>query len=345
MRNTMQRLEFIKKNSLEWREVEAPQITEGNQVIVRPLAVSRCDLDLPILRGQTLFRAPFPIGHEFVGEVIQTSEDINMQFSIGMRVAIPFQISCGHCHYCESGKSKSCSNYPHAPSYGMGKSGKEFGGAISDAVLVPNASTMLVPIQPSTDLVSIASISDNLVEAWKLAGIFLKNNSKQSVVVLGGEAPSIGLYTASLSKFMGAENVLYLDTDRKRCDLAESMGIHVDHITQYPKSLANKYDIVADASGTKEGWMCGLRSVEIDGQFGTASIFWTNEMPIPYLDLYNSGVNVHIGRVRSREWIPEILKLVEEDGYDPSSIVTSKASWVDAGEAYLEEGTKLVIVR
>ena len=39
----MQRLEFIKKNQLEWREVSFPIISGMNQAIVRPLAVSRCD--------------------------------------------------------------------------------------------------------------------------------------------------------------------------------------------------------------------------------------------------------------------------------------------------------------
>jgi threonine dehydrogenase-like Zn-dependent dehydrogenase len=341
----MERLEFVKKNTLEWRDAPSPKITENDQVIVRPLAVSRCDLDLPILRGQTLFRPSFPIGHEFVGEVIETSEDVVNTFPIGQRVAIPFQISCGHCHYCESGKSKSCSSVPHASAFGMGKSGKDFGGAIADAVLVSHAKSMLVKLKSTTDLVSIASISDNLVEAWKLAGIYLNQNQNQTVLVLGGFAASIGLYTAALAKFMGAPEVLYIDSDLKRCQLAERMGIQTEQIAEFPKSFPKKFDIVADATGSKEGWLSGLRSLEVDGIFGSASIFWTNDMPIPYLDLYNMGANIHIGRVRSREWMPEILHLVEERGFDPTPIVTRTAGWKDAKDAYMEEETKLVIVR
>ncbi len=341
----MQRLEFIKKNQLEWREVSTPIISGMNQAIVRPLAVSRCDLDLPILRGQTLFRAPFPIGHEFVGEITALSEDVAGDFKIGMRVAVPFQISCGHCHYCKTERSKSCSSVPHASAYGMGKSGKDFGGALTDAVLVPYAKEMLVPIKDSTDLVSIASISDNLVEAWKLVGIFLNGNKDQSVLIIGGSAASIGLYTASLAKFMGAPEILYMDTDVSRLQLAESMGVNVEQVKEFPKSISKRYDIVAEASGTKEGWLCGLRSLDIDGKFGSASIFWSNDFPIPYLDLYNNGASIHIGRVKSREWIPEILRLVEVNGYNPSAVVTRVAKWDVAQEAYLDDETKLVIVR
>ncbi len=341
----MQRLEFIKKNQLEWREVPTPIISGLNQAIVRPLAVSRCDLDLPILRGQTLFRAPFPIGHEFVGEITALSEDVTGNFQIGMRVAVPFQISCGHCHYCKTDRSKSCSSVPYASAYGMGKSGKDFGGALTEAVLVPYAKEMLVPIKDSTDLVSIASISDNLVEAWKLAGIFLNANKNQSVLILGGAAASISLYTASLANFMGAPEILYMDTDVSRLQLAESMGVHVEQVKEFPKATSKRYDIVAEASGTKEGWLCGLRSLDIDGKFGSASIFWSNDFPIPYLDLYNNGASINIGRVKSREWIPEILRLVEVNGYNPASVVTRTAKWDVAHEAYLEEETKLVIVR
>ncbi len=341
----MERLEFIKRNTLEWREVDSPKITNKDQVLVRPLVVSRCDLDLPILRGQTLFRAPFPIGHEFVGEIIETSEDLSGIFAKGQRVAIPFQISCGHCHACETGKSKSCSAVPHASAYGMGKSGKDFGGALSDALLVPYASSMLVPVRSTTNLVSIASISDNLVEAWKLVGIFLDKKPEQSVLIIGGQAASIGLYSAALAKFMSTSEVLYVDIDQRRCQIAEKMGIPTEHLTEYPKSFLKRYDIVADASGTQQGWSSGLRSLEVDGIFGSASIFWSNEVPIPYLDLYNMGANIHIGRVKSREWIPQILNLVEEKGFDPAPIVTRTANWKDAKEAYLEEETKLVIVR
>ncbi|EPG73347.1 alcohol dehydrogenase, catalytic domain, GroES-like family [Leptospira fainei serovar Hurstbridge str. BUT 6] len=340
----MQQLQFVKKRTLEWSEVPEPKITGKNQALVKPLAVSRCDLDLPILRGQTLFRPPFPVGHEFVGEIVQTSSEITDLFPVGTRVAVPFQISCGYCHYCETGQSKSCSTVSHTSAYGMGKGGKEFGGALSDLVGVPYAKEMLVPFSSKTDPAAIASINDNLVESWKLAGLFLNQNKNLRILILGGFASSIGLYTAALSKHMGAAEIVYLDADKKRLDLAASFGVRVEQVAKFPKSFG-KFDIVADASGSPEGWDCGLRSLDVDGIFGSASIFWTNTLPIPYLDLYNNGASIRIGRVRSREWIPEILRLVEEEGFDPSKVTTKKASWKDAAEAFLEEETKLIVVR
>ncbi|HMZ36448.1 MAG TPA: alcohol dehydrogenase catalytic domain-containing protein, partial [Leptospiraceae bacterium] len=65
----MKRLVFQKKGIIDWEECPAPVITGPNQAIVRPLAIARCDLDIPIVLGQTLFRPPFAIGHEFVGSI------------------------------------------------------------------------------------------------------------------------------------------------------------------------------------------------------------------------------------------------------------------------------------
>jgi hypothetical protein len=41
----MQQLYFVKKETLEWREVKDPKIEDDFQAIVRPFAVAKCDLD------------------------------------------------------------------------------------------------------------------------------------------------------------------------------------------------------------------------------------------------------------------------------------------------------------
>jgi alcohol dehydrogenase len=340
----MQRLEFIKKNRLEWRDVPTPMISEVNQAIVRPLAVSRCDLDLPMFRGETLFRPPFPIGHEFIGEILHVSEDLYNSYSMGDRVVVPFQISCGTCPICKSQNSQSCDTVPPGSNYGIGKGGKDFGGALSDSILVPYAREMLVPISKDLDPVGLASLSDNIVEAWKLVGQHLEKDPNQSVLIVGGFAGSIGLYSALLAKSMSKSQILYIDSRTTYLALAESWGIPVEQFSEFPRSHSKKFDIIADANGTKEGWLFGLRSASINGIFGTAAIFWTQDLPIPYLDLYNSGIQINIGRVRSREWIPKILNLVIQKIYNPGLVVTRKVSWKEAPEALLEEEPKLVVV-
>ncbi|PJZ84608.1 zinc-dependent alcohol dehydrogenase [Leptospira harrisiae] len=340
----MRRLMFRKKGILEWEEVEPLSITGENQVIVEPISIARCDLDLPILRGETLFRAPFPVGHEFVGKIKSVSEDLANLYSVGMTVVSPFQISCGTCPACLHHHSNSCESVPYTSGYGMPPGAHSFGGAIADEIKIPFAKQMLFEIDKKIDAIGIASLSDNIAEVWKLAGRFLNQKKDPKVLVVGGFAGSIGLYTALFLHQTKKAEVLYVDTNSERIQLAESLGIPVEHYSQFPKPT-KKYDLVCDASAEKSGWDFALRSLGRNAIFSSASIFWTNQWEIPYLEMYNQGVEIHLGRVESKESIEALYPYILSGTFTPEKIVTKTANFDNAKDAWLEESIKLVITK
>ncbi|TGK49953.1 alcohol dehydrogenase [Leptospira kanakyensis] len=340
----MRRLMFRKKGILEWEEVEPLTVTGKNQVIVEPISIARCDLDLPILRGETLFRAPFPVGHEFVGKIKTVSEDLTDLYPVGMTVASTFQISCGSCPACLNHHSNSCESIPYTSGYGMPPGAHSFGGAIADEIKIPFAKQMLFPINPKINPVGIASLSDNIAEVWKLAGRFLHQKKDPKVLVVGGLAGSIGLYTALFLHQTKKAEVVYVDTDSMRIQLAESLGISVEHFTSFPKPT-KKYDLVCDASAHKAGWDFAVRSLGRNAIFSSASIFWTNEWQIPYLEMYNQGVEIHLGRVESKDSMEALYPYILSGVFTPEKIVTKQVSFSDAKEAWLEESIKLVITK
>ncbi|TGK81497.1 alcohol dehydrogenase [Leptospira noumeaensis] len=340
----MRRLMFRKKGILEWEEVNPLTITEENQVIVEPIAIARCDLDLPILRGETLFRAPFPVGHEFVGKIKSLSEDLKDLYSIGMTVVSPFQISCGFCPSCMTQHSNSCESVPYTSGFGMPPGAHSFGGAIADEIKIPFAKHMLLTVDTKINPVGIASLSDNIAEVWKLAGRFLNRKKDPKVLVVGGHAGSIGLYTALFLHQTKKADVMYVDTDPNRIQLAESLGIPVEHFASFPKPT-NKYDLVCDASAQKEGWDFAVRSLGRNAIFSSASIFWTNKWEIPYLEMYNQGVEIHLGRVESKDSMEALYPYILSGVFTPEKIVTKQVSFNDAKEAWLEESIKLVITK
>lgn len=340
----MQQLTLIKRGTLEWRETETPRITGANQALVRPLAVARCDLDIAIATGQTLFRAPFALGHEFVGEIVATSEDLASEYKAGTKVAVAFQVACGSCGECDRGHSNACASISGFHDYGMGGGGKVFGGALSDIVHVPYAKHMLLPLPADTDLVAVASLSDNIAEAWKLAGFYLEKEPGTPVLVMGGLASSIGLYTTALARAMGSE-VLYLDNDKTRLALAESFGAQVEEIKEIPKAWQKRYPLVAECSGVEAGFRFCLKSVAPFGTVSAASVYWTNDYSIPYLELYNIGAVIRIGRVDSREMMPKVLEFIQKGKFPVAKVVSHVAAWSEARDAWLEPGTKLVVKR
>jgi len=65
----MEQLTYVGAGHIEWREVPEPQLQGDREALVRPIAVTTCDLDFAIVRGLVPFPAPFALGHESVGEV------------------------------------------------------------------------------------------------------------------------------------------------------------------------------------------------------------------------------------------------------------------------------------
>ncbi|MCG9875169.1 MAG: alcohol dehydrogenase catalytic domain-containing protein [Leptospiraceae bacterium] len=338
----MQRLVFQRKSMIDWQEAPDPKINGLNQAVVKPIAIARCDLDLPIIHSKTLFRPPFAIGHEFIAEIVEVSEDMQNVFPLGTKVAVSFQVSCGHCLMCNSGISNSCETVPLTSGFGMPPGANHFGGALADLVHIPYASQMLLKVPQGIDPISIASLSDNISEVWKLAGKYLSRIKSGSALVVGGEASSIGLYTALFLHQTKQVSVLYIDTDRSRIDFAESLGIPVSWNDKFPKS-AGRFNLVCDASASIEGWNLATRSLAAHGILTSASIFWTNKLSIPYLEFYNIGVEVQIGRVDSKESMPEILKYIETGEFTPGRIVTQTADFANAKEAWMEPSIKLVV--
>ncbi|MCE9501117.1 MAG: alcohol dehydrogenase catalytic domain-containing protein, partial [Leptospira sp.] len=87
----MKQLEYISANRIDWKNVPEPEINGAGQAILKPVSIARCDLDLPIIHGKTLFRGVFPLGHEWIGEIVEVSPDLQEKFKKGSRYGVTFQ--------------------------------------------------------------------------------------------------------------------------------------------------------------------------------------------------------------------------------------------------------------
>src|SRR5437870_2109019 len=113
---------------LAWHEVPEPERRHEREAIVRPLAVAMCDLDQPMIFGETPFAMPVHLGHECVAEMVEGPDG----FAPGQRVVVPFQISCGCCEPCRRGLTGNCATVARLSMYGFGALGGPWGGMLSD---------------------------------------------------------------------------------------------------------------------------------------------------------------------------------------------------------------------
>jgi alcohol dehydrogenase len=338
----MQQLAFMEPGRLEWTEVAEPSLETAEAALVRPLVVTTCDLDHLIISGRVPLPGPFPLGHEFVAEVVETGDAVG-RVRRGDRVIVPFQISCGHCDRCRRGLTGACRSAPVRSAYGLGPiGGLQWGGALADLVRVPFADAMLAPLPAGVAPTAIASASDNLCDAWRTVAPFLAEEPGADVLVVGGGAISISLYAVAVAKALGAGRVLFLDTDPGRAAVAERLGAEVA-VGASPKR-AGEFPITVDASGDADGLACALRSVTPYGTCTSAAIYYTDTV-VPLLEMYGRGVRFITGRVNARAHLPAVLELVATGRLDPAPVNTATVPWRDAIDGLLNGGSKPVIVR
>ena len=68
----MRQLSFVEPGTVRWEEAPDARLETPDDALVRPLVVTTCDIDHAIVHGLVPFPGPFPLGHEFVAEVVET---------------------------------------------------------------------------------------------------------------------------------------------------------------------------------------------------------------------------------------------------------------------------------
>jgi alcohol dehydrogenase len=332
--------------AIAWEEVETPQLMEPRDALVRPIAVARCDLDPAIALGLYPMPAPFVMGHEMVGEVVAVGEAIS-NVRLGDKVIVPFQLSCMTCAPCLRGHTNACVNVPSGTAFGLGPHGGiDLGGALAELVRVPWADVMLIPLPEGMDPVAAAGIPDNVSDGYRCVAAPLAERPGAPVLVVGGLAPSVGLYAVMAALALGAERVVYVDDDAARLELAAAAGAEVVNAKDQWDSLklAERFPIVVDANVLDPGRNFALRSVEPCGVCTSVSGGASSRSNLPLQLMYLKGVRYEIGRVHACATARPVLDLVSSGALDPARIINKVVPFSEAVEGMILPVTKVVFV-
>jgi len=334
----VRQLEFVEAGKLEWREAPDPKLQADGEAIVRPVALATCDIDTAFVQGR--FPAePFPFGHECVAEVTDVGDRVET-VKPGDLVSVPFQISCGECAACRAGRTGSCESVPRLSTYGL-PIGEDYGGFASDSVRVPYPDAMLVPIPDGIAPGTVASLSDNIPDAWRCVAPPLAERPGSPVLIALG-AGSIALYSVAIALALGAERVDVVGGRERDRELAAELGANV--LDEGFPHRAGFYPITVDASADPDGIACVLRSTDQDG-YSTSIGIYLEPTPLPLLDMFTQGVTFVTGRPHVRMLMPEVLELIRQGKFDPEPMTVQKVTWDDAAEALSDLRAKTVVER
>jgi alcohol dehydrogenase len=352
-RPRMRALTALPGGRLRWRSVPVPPPPGPDGAIVHPIAVATCDMDPLIALGASPFPLPLHLGHECVAEVLAVGERV-ADVRPGERVIVPFQISCGSCAPCRSGRTGNCAAVPPISMYGFGVAGGHWGGAYSDQLAVPFADAMLVRLPDAVDPVAAASVADNVCDGYRHVAphlpALLERDPEAEVLIVGSVrrrslySASVPLYAGLVAKALGAPRVRFADTRPRVRAQAECLGVETIH----PRELKRRAPVplVVDASGSPAGQRTALSNVAPDGVCSSAGGLHANTR-IPASLLYGRNATFHIGRTHVRTLIPQVLDLMVRGRLRPGAVTTTVARLDEAPrvlhEHFVGGGTKTIL--
>jgi len=341
----MRQLTYVAPGDVQWRDVPAPIVQGDGEALVRPIAVTRCDLDHAIVTGATGWAGPFALGHEMAGVVTEVGDGVT-RFRPGDQVIVPFQISCGVCGPCRCGLTGNCDGVPFRSSYGMAPlSGVDYGGALSDLVRVPFADHMLLLRPPEITPAAAAGIADNVSDGFRVVATHLAARPGARVLIVGGRTQGVGLYAAQAAKVLGAADVVYLDSDPTRLALARMLDIHVvEGRTDAGVAPGSPFPITVDASGTSVGLALAIRSTEHGGACHRTYGDVRPATEVPLRDMYGIGLTLHLSRVHARAVMPTVIDHVRCGALHPEAVISHTVPFSEAAEAILEPTVKIVFM-
>jgi threonine dehydrogenase-like Zn-dependent dehydrogenase len=338
----MRTLYYDGTGGLEWRDDPEPVIQAASDALVRPLAVSTCDLDQAIIHGSVPgSEQPFALGHEGVGEVIEVGGAVT-RVQPGDIVAIPYHISCGSCDRCAEDLPLFCraSAADALAVYGI-PIGPDYGGLFSELIRVPFAEHSLLRLPPNLTPLDAVSVGDNLTDAWRGLVPHLHRRPGADVLIMG--RGSIGLFAADIGRACGAGRVRYVDADPTRRELASRLGAE----PTAPEDFApeqHEYAISLVTHGDRTALRQALLATAPGGHcenFG----FHFNDVEMPLLVMHMKCLHFRSALSNARSHMPAVLELLSSGRIRPQLVATEVLAFDSAADALPTAGFKPVFVR
>jgi threonine dehydrogenase-like Zn-dependent dehydrogenase len=329
---------------LEWRDDPAPQIEVASDALVRPIAVSTCDLDQAIIHSREPLpgsERPFAIGHEGVGEVVDVGAAVS-GVSPGEIVAICHHLSCGICDRCVDGHPEFCRTTTiEGPAVFGIPVGRDYGGLFSELIRVPFADYCLLGLPPNVSAIDAVSVGDNLTDAWRTIVPHLRRKPGADVLIMS--TGSAGLYAADVARACGAGRVCYVDRDEQRLALARRFGAETRTLEDF-EPHEHSYDIALNASESRTALRNALLATAPGGDCANMAFFF-REVELPLLAMHLNGVHFCSSVANARVHMPEVLQLLSSGRISPQLVATGVLPFDAAADALPTAGFKPVFVR
>lgn len=225
--------------------VDDPEIEEPTDAIIEVTSTNICGSDLHLYEVLGAFMHEGDIlGHEPMGIVREVGSEVS-DLSVGDRVVIPFQISCGHCFMCDRQLYTQCETTQvrdqgmGAALFGYSELYGQVPGGQAQYLRVPQAQFTHIKVPEGPPDSRFVYLSDVLPTAWQsVAYADIPDGGSVTVLGLG----PIGDMAARIAQHLGYQ-VFAVDRVPERLERARARGIHAIDLRDVDGSVG---DVVRD---------------------------------------------------------------------------------------------------
>jgi 2-desacetyl-2-hydroxyethyl bacteriochlorophyllide A dehydrogenase len=323
-----------------------PEVGTPDEAVVRVEATGVCGSDLHLYHGRIQIEPGFTLGHEYVGTVVATGDDVT-NVSEGDRVLGAFLTACGECFFCRRGDFHKCDR---GRVFGHGSTLGSLQGAQADLLLVPRADMTLrrVPEGLSDE---VALFAGDVMGTGYHAVEALDLEPGGSVAVLG--LGPVGLCAVQVALAAGAETVLAVDSVEERLAMAGSFGATPLHLTEDDVRGAVKQategrgvDGAIDAVGHPQALDMACRLARKAGTVSATGVYST-PVELHMGIVWIKSLTLRSGQANVIAHLDPVLERLASGQLDPAPLVTHHMKLDDAAEAYAiydrREALKIVL--
>ena len=249
----MKALTWHGKRDVRIDTVPDPKIQEPTDIIVRVTSTGICGSDLHLYEVLGPYLDPGDIlGHEPMGIVEEVGPQVTA-LSVGDRVVIPFNVSCGTCWMCAQGLHSQCETTQvkdrgtGASLFGFSKLYGQVPGGQAELLRVPFGNTLPIKVPHGAPDQRYVYLSDVLPTAWQsVAYAGIPPGGTVTVLGLG----PIGDMATRIALHKGASTVIGVDLVPERLARARSRGVHTLDLNEHGKDVGDEIRRLTDGRGT-----------------------------------------------------------------------------------------------
>jgi alcohol dehydrogenase len=315
----MRALVYLGPGKKAVEERPKPGILAPTDAIVRVTRTTICGTDLHILKGDVPSCTPGRVlGHEGVGVVESVGAAVTA-FKAGDHVLISCITACGKCEYCRRQMFSHCKA-------GGWILGNTIDGTQADFVRIPWADTSLYPVTEGVDERGLVLLSDILPTGFECGVLNGRVKPGSSVAIVG--AGPIGLAALLTAKFYSPSQLILIDLDAHRLEVAMSLG--ATHVVN--SSDGQAFSKVMHITGGR-GVDTAIEAVGVPESFQTCQDIIGAGGTIANIGVHGTKVDLHLEQLWDRNITiptrlvdtvstPMLLATVQGKQLDPLRLVT-----------------------